>query len=171
VIVNGAPPYQKILIPLRHRERIEVFLPYIEELARPGSTIVFLVPISHKRFELITDQLLAIHTGLLPGSLAHANDEILSKRISSVEENILSQCITLRQRGIKLFVSVFSGSFRKVLRDYAERQDIQLIIMQGTAGNLLARATRKLGLFMNVFKAQASPWVLLCRLNCSSGLK
>ena len=170
VLVNGDRYQRKILVPLRHRERIELFLPYLEELARPGSIIVFLLPISHNNFELITDQLLAVHTGLSAGLAGH-NDETFSRRISSVERNSFSHCIALRQNGVKILVSVFAGSFSKIVRQYARRQDIDLIIMRGTAGNLLTRAARKLGLFMNVFRAQASPSVLLFHPSSSIGLK
>jgi len=62
-VVNGNAYPRKILIPLRHHERIELFRPYLEELAWPGSTIVFLAPISHNRFNTVTDQLLTMNTG------------------------------------------------------------------------------------------------------------
>lgn len=168
MVVNGKTCHRKILIPLRHRERLELFLPYIEELARPGSTIVFLVPISHNRFELITDQLLAIHTGLTPGLLTGRNAEIFARRISSVEQGVSSHCLALRERGVKISVSVFAGSLRKIVRDYAQRKDIHLIIMRGTSENLLTRAGRKLGLFANVFTTKALPPVLLFHPSSSS---
>ena len=167
--MNGSAQYQKILIPLRQHERIEPFLPYIEELVRPGSTVIFLVPISHNRFKLVTDQLLAMNTGLMHQSAtSRHNDEAFAWRNSLVEQRIFSTCVKLREQGIKIIVSVFAGSLRKVMRDYTEKQDLHLIIMRGTAGNSLSRAARRVGFFANAFRATALPPVLL--FHPSSGI-
>ena len=47
--MNGNACPRKILIPLRHHERIELFLPYLEELAWPGSIIVFLAASTYRQ--------------------------------------------------------------------------------------------------------------------------
>jgi nucleotide-binding universal stress UspA family protein len=170
--VNHNQHKQKILVPLRDHESVELFLPYVQELARPGSTIIFLVPISHSRFSLITDQLLAINTGFSAGSPISRNEEkLLASRVSSVKQEIFLACVALRENGVKIIVSVFAGSLRKVVRDYAQREDIHLIIMRGRAGNLLTRAARKLGFLANVCRTRALPPVLLFHASSSNGPK
>ena len=152
----------KILIPLRHYDGIELFIPYIEKVARPGSKIIFLIHVGHRRFKPITDQLLAIHTGLSPALLPGDNDdEVFDRRIRSVEQKLFPACVPLREKGMEIIVSVFAGSLRKVVRDYAEREEIHLVMMRSTARNWLSRSMRTAGSFVNFFRVQALPPVLL----------
>jgi hypothetical protein len=59
----------QILVPLRVSDRIALFLPYVEQIAQPGMKVVFLVHLGLSRFKELTDQLLAIHTGIQPAFL------------------------------------------------------------------------------------------------------
>jgi nucleotide-binding universal stress UspA family protein len=152
----------KILIPLRDYDGVELFIPYIEKVARPGSIIVFLIHVGHWRFKTITDQLLAIHTGLSPTLLpGDSDDEIIAHRMRAAEQEIFPACVALREKGMEIMVSVFAGPLRKVVRDYAEREEIHLIMMQGTARNWLSRSIRTVGSFVNLFRVQALPPVLV----------
>jgi hypothetical protein len=164
--VNGKQEH-KILVPLRDHSSIELFLPYLQELARPGSTIVFLVPISHRRFRLITDQLLAINTGLLV-RCPDDHEEMLARRMSSLKQDILSACAALGQQGVKIIISVFDGSLHKVVRGYIQREDAHLIVLRGTAENVLTRAARKIGVIAKLCRARDLPPVVLS--HASSGL-
>ena len=110
----------QIIVPLSGSDQIEDILPYLERVAQPGVKIVFLVHVSLRRFEKFTAQLLAIHTGLLFNSSNGLDDEeFVRHRIRSVEEQIFSRCSSLREKGIEMIVSVFAGSFRKVIHAYA----------------------------------------------------
>jgi hypothetical protein len=59
----------KIIVPLRGSDRIEQFLPYIEQVAQQGMKVVFLVHFGVSHFKELTDQLLAIHMGIQPAFL------------------------------------------------------------------------------------------------------
>jgi hypothetical protein len=54
----------QILVPLRGSDRIELFLPYVEQISRPGMRVVFPVRLGRSGFRELTGQLLAIHTGI-----------------------------------------------------------------------------------------------------------
>lgn len=65
----------QILVPLSGSDRIELFLPYVKQIAQPGMKVVFLVHLGASRFKELTNQLLAIHTGIQPAFLPGQTSE------------------------------------------------------------------------------------------------
>jgi nucleotide-binding universal stress UspA family protein len=153
----------QLLVPLRGSDRIEQFLPYIEQIARPGVKVVFLVHLGTGRFQEIFDQLVAIHTGSAPAllSVRNADPESLNRRSRLIREKILLRCEALRKRGVEISVGLFAGSLRTAVREFAQKENVQLVIMRGATRNWLARILRKVGSVLHFFRPQTLPPVLL----------
>lgn len=153
----------QFLVPICGSDRIELFLPYIERIARPGVKIVFLVHLGTGRFQEIFDQLLAIRTGLAPALLPVRNSDLESLNLRSrlIREEIYRSCEVLREKGVEISVGLFAGSPRTAVREFAQKEDIQLVIMRGATRNWLARILRKVGSVLHFFRPQTLPPVLL----------
>ncbi|MDP9131427.1 MAG: hypothetical protein M3N35_13685 [Candidatus Binatota bacterium] len=63
---------RQILVPIKGRDHIEEFLPYLEDMARSDTKIVFLVHLDVDRFSELTGQLLTIQSGK-PGDFSSAS--------------------------------------------------------------------------------------------------
>ena len=153
----------QIIIPLTGTDRIDEVLPYLERVAQPGVKVVFLIHVGLGRFDEITRQLLAIHTGVISAcSPGHAGDiDLINERLRSAEDTILAACAALRQNGTEIIVSVFSCSVRKMVREYARREEIHLVMMRGNNGNCLTRTLRRAVSRLHILRRKTLPPVLL----------
>jgi hypothetical protein len=151
----------QIIVPLRGSDRIEQFLPYIEQVAQPGMKIVFLVHFGVSRFKELTDQLLAIHTSIQPAFLpAQSEDGIVENARRSAQERFISVGETLRQKGVTVDVNIYSGRLRTVVNDYLKKEDVYLVMMRPNLDRVAAYL-RKIGSAFRSFKPVTVPPVLL----------
>ena len=130
---------EQILVPLRRHDRVEEFLPYVEDIARAGMTVVFFVYLGRSGFKELTDQLLAIHTGiqpqLLPATISEGTG--LESRRRSAEAQISAACRALWNRGVKIEVNVYAGSLQRIISGYLQKQDVQFIMMRPGASRVM----------------------------------
>jgi hypothetical protein len=151
----------QIIVPLRGSDRIEQFLPYIEQVTQPRMKVVFLVDCGTSRFRELTDQLLAIHTGIQPAFLpGQSEDRIVENATRSAQERAFSACQSLRQKGVTVDVNIYSGRLRRVLKDYLEKGDVYLVMMRPNLDRLMAYLG-KIGSAFRSFKPASIPPVLL----------
>jgi len=151
----------QIIVPLRGSDRIEQFLPYIEQVARRGMKVVFLIHFGMSRFKELTDQLMAIHTGIQPAFLPGQSEEgIVEEARRSARQRVLSACQTLREKGVTVDVSIYSGRLRRVLKDYLEKEDVYLVMMRPNLDRV-AGYLGKIGSAFRFFKPATVPPVLL----------
>ena len=152
----------RILVPLKGSDRIENFLPYIEEIVKPGMKITFLVHYGRVGCNTLNDQLLAIHTGIEPFMLPGRNrdEDRLKGRICSAEKQIFPACASLRDRGVEVGVSVYAGALRRVVREYMQKEDVHLVMRSGT-NNHFMRLLRRVDSILRFLKSPPIPPVLL----------
>jgi hypothetical protein len=152
----------QILVPLRRSDRIELFLPYIEQIAQPGLKVVFLVQLGSSGFKELAGQLLAIHTGIrsayLPERICEGDGA--EKRRHLAERQVNAACQSLRERGIKLEVHGYEGSLQRIVRQYLDRENVQLVMMRPSS-NWLAASLRKIASVLRFFTPPSAPPVLL----------
>lgn len=93
----------QIIVPLRGSDRVELFLPYVEQIVQPGMKVGFLVPLGLSRMRELTGQLLAIHTGMQPAYLPQGicEEDVVEYRRLSAEQRVNSACPELQARGVK----------------------------------------------------------------------
>src|SRR5262245_61088888 len=159
----------QILVPLRTSDRIELFLPYVEQISQPGMRVVFLVELGQSGFTELTGQLLTIHTGVrstdLPGRICE-EDAAENKR-RSAEQQVHAACQSLRERGVKLEIHYYGGPLQTVVQQYLESQNVRLVIMRPSA-NWMTDVLRKIGSFFRFLKPPvAAPVLLLHPTNIS----
>lgn len=153
---------EQILVPLRRHDRVEEFLPYVEDIARPGMTVVFLVYLGRSGFKELTDQLLAIHTGIRPDLLpaTMSGGDLLENRRQSVEAQLTAACLALRNRGVKIEVNIYAGRLQRIIAAYLQKQDVQFIMMR-PGGNRMMRFLRSCGSLTRFIRLSPVPPVLL----------
>ena len=157
----------QILVPLRRSDRIELFLPYIEQIAQPGIKVVFLVHLGLSGFKKLAGQLLALHTAVRSAYLPEriCEEDAVENRRRFAEQQGNAACQLLRERGVKLEVHGYGGQLQTIVRQYLEKENIQLVMMRPST-NWLADSLRKIAsVFRFLNPPIAPPVLLLHRIN------
>src|SRR5215510_9737919 len=103
---------KKILVPLRQYDRIEEMIPYIENVARPGMTVVFLVPYLVDGIRFHKEEY---------GMRAAMEAKNLVKyyswegNLEKAKQQVALACEALQARGIETAVDVYAGSLKKAV--------------------------------------------------------
>jgi hypothetical protein len=154
---------KQILVVLKQSDRLEEIVPYLERIGDPGTKVIFLVGYSDGRDDLI-DFSLAIHTGIRPAVLPGRRDqtEIHAARKRWAEQRVLPRCEHLLSRRIKIEVNVYSGPLDKVLKQYIQKKNVNLVMMRPTTSQL-SRCLNRLGFVSRLFRPLSVRPVLLLR--------
>jgi hypothetical protein len=152
----------QILVPIKGRDHIEEFLPYLEDMARPDTKIVFLVHLDVDRFSELTGQLLTIQSAkrgdlASPFAAPHDRDEPQSNLTQRLEHARRE----LRDHGVQIEVKFYSGRLRPVLRQYNESEATSLVIMR-PAINRARRWLRCLIATLGIARPPSAMPVSLC---------
>ena len=121
----------QILVPLKRSDRLECFLPYVEEIAQPGMKGVLLLQSNVSALKDFSEQLLAIDAGIRPDLLAGGNrgkDSLEEQKL--VERTLLPLCDRLKKRGVHVSVNVYAGSLRRVARKAMQTNNVHLLMMR-----------------------------------------
>jgi hypothetical protein len=114
----------QVFVPLRKYDSIEEIISYINVLARPGMTIVFLVKY---RLEVswMHIQLTAMQAGLKPTTAFEtvAANVSRERQLRWVQEKIYPAEAALRSKGVSLVVQTYTGSLRTTLASLRESQN------------------------------------------------
>jgi len=161
----------QILVPLRGSDQIEQLLPYIERVVQPGLHVTFLIHYGHPAFHELIGQLLAIHTGVTPSRLPEQfnHNEIVLQQLRLAMQKVGPAGLALHNKGVEVSVTVFAGSVRKVVREYAARGDVHLVLMPDSRAEWLPRPLRKLASQFHFFKPQTLAPVLLLHPSSTVG--
>ena len=154
---------EKILVPLKRHDRVEEVIPYIERVARPGTSVVFLIhhPVSGLKW-------LQAYCGLMECGLDNAL--MLRKMIESysvktrrqlAEQKVFQTCQALHRLGVKTAVEVYSGSLTKNLKSYVGEGNSQLVLVRSGIGQGIRSFLRWALSVGGLFKSPASQSVLL----------
>jgi hypothetical protein len=119
-----------VLVVLRRGDDLDDVLPYVEEIARPGLTITFLID---HRLAGLTE---ALNRAFKP------NPVIAEQRLIRTGPEVESPTVTtngnqqtatatrqeLRKQGVEIKIRVYTGSLKRILREYMERVCVQTIV-------------------------------------------
>jgi hypothetical protein len=152
----------QILIPLRRSDPIELFLPYVEQISQPGMRVVFLVQLGRSGFRELSGQLFDIYTGIRSAYLPErsCDEDAVENGRRSAEQQVKAACQSLRERGVQLEIHSYGGPLQRVVQQYLENQNVQLVMMRPSA-NWVADLLRKIGSVFRFLKSPAAPPVLL----------
>ena len=157
---------KKILVPLGQYDRSEDMIPYIENVARPGMKVVFLVRYLvdgirfHKeeygmRAALEAKNLVKYYSW--EGNLENANQQVAAV------------CETLRAKGIEADIDVYAGSLKKAVRSHTLNGDVHLIITRVGVGDWIAPIFDGISSVFKWFKRPSFSPVMLINPRTSFG--
>src|SRR5262249_53939782 len=117
-------------VPLK---RVEDILPYVQEVAQPEMTVIFLVHFGANRFQELSAQLLMMNTGLSAKLYGGAG----SDRQSNIGQSIQEAAETLRERGVAIKVKFYIGSLRRLVRQCMENDPGKWVLMRPARSRIL----------------------------------
>ena len=158
--VEGTSMSERVVVQLRSSDRIEDFLPYIEQIAQPGMKVMFLVHYHRTGCKAFLEQLPAIYPGIMP-TLFLGRCSKGSEILHSVEKRIANSCGGLRSRGLEISVHVHTRPLRKIVRHCLQREDVHLVIMRARLYDRVIQYLRTVCPVSRFFKPSFPPVLLL----------
>ncbi len=139
-----------ILVPLKTNDRVENIIPRIEEVARTGMMVIFLIPyhanglIENRRMtaELISKGMLTDKKALMRYSY--------EKQTQFADESISLACGTFHRRGVKVIAYVYMCPLRTLLKRYKRNGGVHRVLLP--RGNAIS-ITRLLGNAIALFSS------------------
>jgi len=139
---------RQILVALENPDRIEHFLPYIDQVIQSHTKLVLLVRYDDSDSRPLMDELRTFHSGFFPGPVFNRiSTERLAHRLHAAEQRIFPACRSLSQRGVEIAVRLYAAPVRKVVKQYLRKEDFQMVIMHPP------RARRLLAKLSSVFRS------------------
>ena len=127
---------KKILVPLGQYDRSEEMIPYIENVARPGMKVVFLMRYPVDGFIRAKEEY-----GMRAALEAKKSVNYYSweGNLENAKKQVASACEALRAKGIEAAVDVYAGSLKKAVRSHTLNGDVHLIMTRAGIGDWIAR--------------------------------
>jgi hypothetical protein len=143
----------QILVPMRRNDKIEDVLPYLEQIARPGCKVTLLVHYSVEGQDWFQDK---------------SMPSMVKERGLVAEKDTSLALKPLRERDVKVALDIYAGPLRKVVRQYALRGDIDLVMIAAKSRSWIGRLFQNCLLFANFSCVGKSSSVLLLRPDIST---
>ena len=141
----------QILVPLRRNDKIEDVVPYLEQIARPGSRVILLIHYSVEGLDWLQSK-------SLPSVI---------KEQKLVDKNTFLALEPLRERDVMVALDIYAGPLRKVVKQYTLRGDIDLVMIVAGSRSWIGRLLHNCLLFLNFSCVSKSASVLLLRPDIS----
>jgi hypothetical protein len=151
----------QILVSLSSHDRVEDIIPQIEQMAKPGTKVTFLMRYPVNPWAWLRDHWINSES---PGDVMSAGRRVLETysydaQRQLAEQMVLSVCNTLPKMGVEVAVDVYTGPFRTVVESYTRKGDVQMV-MRTKRGLPMIRLMDKTVAFLGSFKKTSSPRVL-----------
>jgi hypothetical protein len=153
----------KILVPLKTRDQIEEIIPYIEKVAEPGASVVFLVHHPVNGFKWLQAYCGIMQCGLEKTIAVRRMIESysLKTRMQLAQGRVFKTCETLHDMSLNFTVDVYTGSLRKTLRSYANNGDASLLVMRPGIGQRIKSFLQGVDSIGTMFRRPTASSVLL----------
>ena len=136
-----------ILVPIKGNGKVEEFLPYIEKVARPGSQVIFLTSYPVEQWQTwLRDHRVTTESR---EKARAAGRQIVEKYCWDTQrilaEQKLSSCRESLQRlGVKTSVNLYTGSLKKLVKEYEADGDVFLLLTHAQNHNPFWRLWREM---------------------------
>ena len=127
---------KKILVPLEHYDESEEMIPYIENVAKPGMKVIFLVRYPVDGFVWAKEEY-GIKAALKAKDLV--NHYSWKGNRENAHKQVAPACEALCAKGIEASVDVYAGSLKKAVRSHMLSGDVHLIMTRAGIGDWIAR--------------------------------
>lgn len=149
---------RKILVPLGQNDRSEEMIAYIENVARPGMKVIFLV-----RYPV---------DGFIWGKEESGMKAVLEAKklvthysweanLQRAQGKVASACTALCPKGVELAVDVYAGSLKNAVSSHMLNGDVHLIMTRAGMGDWFVRLLDGTSSVLNTFKRASSPVLLI----------
>ena len=142
----------QILVPLKRNDRIEDVLPYLEQIARPGSKVTLLIHYSVEWIDWLQSKSLP---------------SVIQEQKLVAKKNTFLALEPLRERDVMVALDIYAGPLRKVVKQYTLRGDIDLVMIVAGSRSRIGKLLHNCLLFPNFSCVSKSASVLLLRPNIS----
>ena len=126
----------QILVVLKEHDRVEKMTPSLEQLARPGMRVVFLVPYPVGLWRYVRDHWItteSVSEAMLSGSQIMEHYSWEAQR-ALAERKVMAARDALRKKDVQVAVELYTGSLRRALRDYGSDNTTALITTKTPVG-------------------------------------
>jgi hypothetical protein len=154
----------QILVALSSYHRVDDMMPYLGEVAKRGTRVVFLI-----RYPLDRSLWLKDHWVTTESSRdAMLSGRLIMKRYSPerqrelAEERLAPWRRVLQNMGVEAIVNVYTGSLASVVKRYSQGGEVSLIMRSQTSLSVIHLLRRLLG-FLGLFRTVGYRPVLLLR--------
>jgi hypothetical protein len=127
---------KQILVPMKRDDRVEDFIPYVENVARPGMKVVFMVPYPVEGLCWTTEQ---FGRNAIKEAKRLASYYTWDANLRKAKDRISAALKVLPVNGIEVAVDLYTGSMRSAVHDYAAKGDVHLIVTRAGIGDWIAR--------------------------------
>jgi hypothetical protein len=150
---------KKILVALGRYDRTEEMIPYIENIARPGMKVVFLVRYPVDGFVWAKEEY-GMRAALKAKELV--NYYSWEANLENAEKQLAPACEALRTKGIEADIDIYAGSLSKAVRSHTLDGDVHLIITRAGIGQRIAGFLNGTSSLFDLFKqSNVSPVLLI----------
>ena len=141
----------QILVPLRRNDKIEDVVPYLEQIARPGSRVILLIHYSVEGIDWLQSK----------------STTSVIKEQKLVDKNTFLALEPLRARAVMVALDIYAGPLRKVVKQYTGKGDIDLVMIVAGSRSWIGRLLHNCLLFLDFSCGCKSASVLLLRPDIS----
>ena len=142
----------QILVPLRRNDRIEDVVPYLEQIARPGSRVILLIHYSVEGLDWLQSKSLP---------------SVIQEQKLVAKKNTFLALEPLRARDVMVALDIYAGPLRKVVKQYTLRGNIDLVMIVAGSRSRIGKLLHNCLLFFNFSCVSKSASVLLLRPDIS----
>ncbi|MFQ5849221.1 MAG: hypothetical protein ACE5JU_01375 [Candidatus Binatia bacterium] len=125
---------KQILFPVKGRDRIEEVIPYIEEVAKPGMRVVFLIPYPVDGFlASLQDHWITMESRVKTAEMAEkvAKNYSWEKQRRLAEEKVVLAREALQKRGVEVTVDLYTDRLNRVVGSYTRNGETHLVMKRG----------------------------------------
>jgi hypothetical protein len=138
----------QILIPLKSYREVEDMMPYVRQVARSGTRIVFLIryPVGHSvwlKDHWVTTE--SCRAAMLAGRLIMERYSA-ERQMELAEEKLAPWRQALHKMGTEVIVNVYTGSLANVVKRYRRAGEITLMMRAPSSFSIMSFFRRAIGL-------------------------
>ena len=156
----------QILVALKKNEQLEEIVPYLEKIAQPGMKVVLLIPYPVTGdFVWLSDHWITTES---PRKAMLAGRRIMERYSWEVQRGLAEQRASvareaLCRKRVEVAVEVYTGSLRRVIKEYTATGDVHLIMMRAGSDHPMMRLLRRTVPLSGLFrKSGFQPVLLFC---------
>jgi hypothetical protein len=125
---------------------MEDVIPYLEQIAGPGSRVIFLVHYSVESFDWFQSKSMPF---------------VIKEQKLVTKNNTFLALEPLRERDVAVTLDIYAGPLRKVIKQYTRTGDIDLVMIGARGKSWIARLFQTCLLFLDFSCLSKSSSVLL----------